>query len=56
MVDMVDRKGAKKKVAQRDFMDEAHLQGSKRVPLPAGRKYGTGVKDKDATPSKRGKK
>jgi hypothetical protein len=36
----------KKKKAQVKFQEEAHMQGGKRVPLPAGRVYGTGLPPK----------
>lgn len=43
---MATKKGSKAK----DFDDEAHYQGSKKVPLPAKKEYGTGLPAKKAIP------
>ena len=52
MVRMIKKMNSKAK----DFQDEAHMQGSKRVPLPAIRKYGTGLPDKKPNPKMASKK
>lgn len=36
---MVKKKSSKAK----DFNDEAHYQGSKKMPMPAKKEYGTGL-------------
>lgn len=50
---MVDRKGLKKKSTSKDFDDNAHYQGSKRVPLPPVREYGNGLPAKKPMPRKK---
>lgn len=40
----------KKKVNQKTFQDNAHNQGSLKVPLPAKKEYGTGLPAKKPAP------
>jgi hypothetical protein len=41
----------KKKASQKVFQDNAHNQGSKKVPMPQVKEYGTGSAFKKAAPS-----
>lgn len=38
---------AKKSSKSKDFDDEAHYQGSKKVPMPRTKEYGTGLQYKE---------
>lgn len=54
---MVDRKGMKKSSSKaKDFDDEAHYQGIKKVPMPAVKEYGTGLPAKKPKPKMSTKK
>lgn len=43
MARMVGKMNVKNKAPSKKFNDEAHYQGSKKVPLPARKEYGTGL-------------
>lgn len=45
----------KSKLANKIFGTEANMQGSKKVPMPEKKEYGTGVKYKPAPKMKKGK-
>ncbi len=43
-------------MVKKTFEDNAHYQGSKKVPLPAKKEYGTGLPAKKPMPKLSGKK